>query len=48
MRMEVALQALGLLKGLVKRWGAIRLGFVVGSKGVEVGEGAVEFITGDE
>lgn len=48
MSMEVALQALALLKGLIKRWGAIRLGFVIGCKGVEVGEGTVEFITGDE
>lgn len=48
MTMEVALQALHLLKKLVKRWGAIRLGFTIGSKGMEIGEGSVEFITGDE
>ncbi len=48
MTMEVALEALVTLKIMVQRWGAIRLGFVVGSRGLEVGEGKVEFITDEE
>lgn len=44
MPMELALQALKTLNTVVGRWGAVRMSFLVGSRGVEMGEGGVVFL----